>query len=125
MIDISNDLCGTVKADGETLKVVKVGVKHVLTTQDEPTNIKQCSCGGFYLDEDCFHEVNHIITEADRSAVDNGFTTCGGISWDSAVFQMNGTVVSLIPKPVTPPKEPETDGGDKKDETDDTKNDES
>lgn len=116
MIDISNDLCGTVKADGETLKVVKVGVKHVLTTQDEPTNIKQCSCGGFYLDEDCFHEVNHIITEADKAAVDNGFTTCGGISWDSTVFQMNGTVVSLIPKPVTPPKEPETD---------DTKNDES
>lgn len=125
MIDISNDLCGTVKADGETLKVVKVGVRHVLTTQDEPTNIKQCSCGGFYLDEDCFTVVNHTITKAGKAAVDCGFTTCGGVSWDGAVFKMDGTVLSLIPEPATPPKEPETGGDDKKDETDDTKNDES
>lgn len=98
MIDISNDLCGTVKVDGETIKVVKVGVRHVLTTQDNPVNIKQCSCGGFYLDEDCFCEVNHTITKAGKAAVDCRFTTCGGISWDGAVFNLEGMVLSLIPE---------------------------
>lgn len=107
MIDISNDLCGTVKVDGETIKAVKVGVNMVLTTQDEPVNIKQCSCGGFYLDEDCFHVVNHTITKADKAAVDTAFTTCGGLSWDSTVFQMNGQVLSLIQTEEEPSEEDE------------------
>ena len=98
MIDISNDLCGTVKVDGETIKVVKVGVQHVLTTQDEPVNIKQCKCGGFYLDEDCFTVIGHTITKAGKETVDCGFTTCGGVPWDGAVFKMDGMVLSLIPE---------------------------
>ena len=98
MIDISNDLCGTIKVDGETIKVVKVGVNKVLTTQDNPVNIKQCSCGGFYLDEDCFHVVNHTVTKAGKETVDCGFTTCGGVSWDGAVFKLEGMVLSLIPE---------------------------
>lgn len=114
MIDISNDLCGTVKVDGETIKVVKVGVRHVLTTQDEPVNIKQCTCGGFWLDEDCFCEVNHTITKAGKAAVDYGFTTCGGVSWDGAVFKLEGMVLSLIPEDVVDPDEGDKggDGGD-------------
>lgn len=107
MVNISNNLCGTVKIDGETIKAVKIGVRQVLTTQDNPTNIKQCSCGGFYLDEDCFHEVNHTITKADRVAVDCKFTTCGGVSWDSSVFKMDSVVLSLIPEFT---KEPEDKG---------------
>ena len=98
MIDISNDLCGTIKVDGETIKVVKVGVNKVLTTQDNPVNIKQCSCGGFYLDEDCFHVVNHTVTKAGKEVVDCGFTTCGGVSWDGSVFKLEGMVLSLIPE---------------------------
>lgn len=113
MIDISNDLCGTIKVDGETIKVVKVGVRHVLTTQDNPVNIKQCSCGGFYLDEDCFTVVNHTITNAGKAAVDCSFTTCGGVSWDGAVFKLEGTVLSLIPdEPVEEPEEGDTEQED-------------
>lgn len=108
MIDISNDLCGTIKVDGETLKVVKVGVRHVLTTHDEPVNIKQCTCGGFWLDEDCFCEVNHTITKAGKAAVDCGFTTCGGVSGDGAVFKLEGMVLSLISEDIGE-EEPEED----------------
>lgn len=116
MIDISNDLCGTIKVDGETIKVVKVGVRHVLTTQDEPVNIKQCICGDFYLDEDCFTVVNHTITKAGKEAVDCGFTTCGGVSWDGAVFKLEKTVLSLISD------EGDEEKGDKGDEGSDENN---
>lgn len=107
MIDISNNLCGTIKVDGETIKAVKVGINQVLTTQDNPVNIEQCSCGGFYLDTDCFHVVNHTITKADKAAVEDSFTTCGGISWDIAVFALDGTVLSLIPDEPEPEEETE------------------
>lgn len=52
---------------------------------------------GFYLDEDCFTVVNHTITKAGKEVVDCGFTTCGGVSWDGAVFKLEKTVLSLIP----------------------------
>lgn len=116
MIDISNDLCGTVKVDGETLKVVKVGVQHVLTTQDKPVTIKQCSCGGFWLDEDCFTVIDHTITKVGKAAVNCGFTTCGGISWDGAVFKMEGTVLSLIPEDTQDDDEDDGEKGDNGDE---------
>lgn len=121
----ADNICGMIKLDETTLKLVD-GVLTAVTTTEIGEVIK-APCGGFKLDGSVFGidkgRRYSVITRAGETASGVNLNVCGEIEFDAAAFEITrdkgDIVLSLKVKAVEPPKE-----DDKKEDSEEDKNEE-
>lgn len=117
----ADNICGMIKLDETTLKLVDGVLTTVATT--EVGEVIKAPCGGFKLDGNVFGidegRRYTVITRAGETASGVNLNVCGEIEFDAAAFEItrnkSDIVLSLKAK-VVPPKEDDKDDEEKGDE---------